>query len=131
MAKKPNVQSFKRQQERRVETYFETQVAPYLVELLNQAQAKTKRKIMFCEGMGTHSINFDEYPTRDFNEAAMFEGNPKDRRYQLIISHFPELKTFMDVVTEVIDDLDYATGDIHPTVPPKTRTQNTQPQEIP
>ena len=120
--KKPNIEKFKEDRSNKLDAWYQKTVHPRLVYLLNKAQSRIKNPIRFVEGMGTRFFDLghgDSSKFHDFNN--IFNECESRYRSTLILRRFPELVEFLEIIDELNDDdLEFTTGDIHPTVPPKS-----------
>jgi len=109
---------------RQKEKWLESTIYPHLQDLLNKAQSRLRRRIMFLSGNGTWAFSFqcstcyDKVLVNQLQDAVS-QPELKGRVHEAIRRRFPELVEFCNIVVAVQDELDETIGDVYPTVKPK------------
>jgi hypothetical protein len=124
------IESFRDSIARQKREWVDSNVVPYLRELLNKAQSRLRRPIKFLSGCGTHLFFLgDDASSRleyNFMEGICFqtEQTGESRIATAIRKRFPELVEFYSIVLEVQDSVGEIIGDISPGIEPRTRGLN-------
>jgi hypothetical protein len=123
-----NIENFAEQLSKVKSMWMDQMVYPHLVDLLNKAQSRLRRKIRFLSGNGIWAFYFDGDDKHEYDLSFWLTeavSQPKSSGENPAITkirrRFPELIEFCDIVIACQDELDETVGDVYPTVEARTK----------
>jgi hypothetical protein len=124
------IESFRDSIARQKREWVDSNVVPYLRELLNKAQSRLRRPIKFLSNNGIYMFSLGDdtsmHLEHHFTEGVCFQTEQycENRLSTAIRKRFPELVEFYSIVLEVQDSVGGIIGNISPGIEPRTRGLN-------